>query len=120
MHNAIVQQPLPTVSPNSNPIIVMKRESSVNKCRSIPLPTSPVHCTNSGANACGFQSRVKRSNGSLADIPLCCKQCRRNTGNSTEEEGDIEDVSSELGNWVKGCTSWMKRPELYCSRRVRM
>ncbi|GFX89509.1 putative transposase [Trichonephila clavipes] len=31
---------------------------------------------------------------------------------------DIEDVSREL--WVKGCTSWMKRPELYCSRRVRI
>ncbi|GFU26597.1 hypothetical protein TNCV_1837251 [Trichonephila clavipes] len=25
---------------------------------------------------------------------------------------DIEDVSSEMGNGVKGCTSWMKRPEL--------
>ncbi|GFV43806.1 hypothetical protein TNCV_1658511 [Trichonephila clavipes] len=26
-----------------------------------------------------------------------------------------------LANWamgVKGCTGWMKRPELYCSRRV--
>ncbi|GFW93014.1 hypothetical protein TNCV_4209501 [Trichonephila clavipes] len=32
---------------------------------------------------------------------------------------DDEDVSSELGNGgVKGCTSWMKRPELYFSRRV--
>ncbi|GFU81976.1 hypothetical protein TNCV_516571 [Trichonephila clavipes] len=28
---------------------------------------------------------------------------------------DVEDVSSEM---VKGCTSWMKRPELYGSRRV--
>ncbi|GFY17150.1 hypothetical protein TNCV_1089261 [Trichonephila clavipes] len=33
---------------------------------------------------------------------------------------DIEDVSSELGNGVKGCTSRMKRPELYCSRQVRI
>ncbi|GFW66122.1 uncharacterized protein TNCV_1710211 [Trichonephila clavipes] len=31
---------------------------------------------------------------------------------------DIEDVSSELGNGVTGCTSWMKRPELYCSRQI--
>ncbi|GFV62241.1 HTH_Tnp_Tc3_2 domain-containing protein [Trichonephila clavipes] len=29
---------------------------------------------------------------------------------------DTEDVSSELSNRFKGCTSWMKRPELYCSR----
>ncbi|GFU93093.1 hypothetical protein TNCV_152811 [Trichonephila clavipes] len=29
---------------------------------------------------------------------------------------DIEDVSSEFGNGDKGCTFWMKRPELYCSR----
>ncbi|GFX55471.1 hypothetical protein TNCV_267591 [Trichonephila clavipes] len=32
-------------------------------------------------------------------------------------QGDIEDV--EVGNWtmgVKGCTSWMKRPEFYCFR----
>ncbi|GFW94783.1 hypothetical protein TNCV_4248231 [Trichonephila clavipes] len=34
--------------------------------------------------------------------------------------GDIEDVSSELDNRVKGCTSWMKRSELYCSRRVKI
>ncbi|GFW15676.1 hypothetical protein TNCV_3581741 [Trichonephila clavipes] len=33
---------------------------------------------------------------------------------------DIEDVSNELGNGVKGRTSWMKRPELNCSRRVRI
>ncbi|GFX80344.1 angiotensin-converting enzyme [Trichonephila clavipes] len=33
-------------------------------------------------------------------------------------KGDIEDVSSELTMGVKGCTSWMKRPELYFSRRV--
>ncbi|GFW48533.1 hypothetical protein TNCV_1110921 [Trichonephila clavipes] len=33
---------------------------------------------------------------------------------------DSKDVSSELGNGVNGCTSWMKRPELYCSRRVRI
>ncbi|GFU82413.1 hypothetical protein TNCV_2462961 [Trichonephila clavipes] len=26
-------------------------------------------------------------------------------------QGDIEDVSSELTMRVKGCTSWMKRPE---------
>ncbi|GFX62829.1 hypothetical protein TNCV_3351551 [Trichonephila clavipes] len=31
---------------------------------------------------------------------------------------DIEDVSSELGNGVKDCTSWLKRPELYCSRFI--
>ncbi|GFT07931.1 hypothetical protein TNCV_873611 [Trichonephila clavipes] len=31
-------------------------------------------------------------------------------------KGDIEDVSSELDNGVTGCTAWMKRPELYCSR----
>ncbi|GFT28630.1 hypothetical protein TNCV_4832151 [Trichonephila clavipes] len=35
-------------------------------------------------------------------------------------KGDIEDVSSELDIGVKGCTSWMKHPELYCSRRVRI
>ncbi|GFV50559.1 hypothetical protein TNCV_3122561, partial [Trichonephila clavipes] len=29
---------------------------------------------------------------------------------------DTEDVSSELDNGVKGCTSSMKRPEVYCSR----
>ncbi|GFV65129.1 hypothetical protein TNCV_457931, partial [Trichonephila clavipes] len=40
----------------------------------------------------------------------------RGTALSVKE--DIEDVSSELDNAVKGCTSWMKRPELYCSRRV--
>ncbi|GFX71755.1 hypothetical protein TNCV_4132011 [Trichonephila clavipes] len=28
----------------------------------------------------------------------------------------MKDVSSELDNGVKGCNSWMKRPELYCSR----
>ncbi|GFS77264.1 hypothetical protein TNCV_3758501 [Trichonephila clavipes] len=32
-------------------------------------------------------------------------------------KGDIEDVSSELNNGVKGCT-WMKCPEFYRSRRV--
>ncbi|GFU48347.1 uncharacterized protein TNCV_3342401 [Trichonephila clavipes] len=35
-------------------------------------------------------------------------------------KGDIEDVSSELDNGVKGCTSWMKRSEFCCSRRVRI
>ncbi|GFU01688.1 hypothetical protein TNCV_1522231 [Trichonephila clavipes] len=34
-------------------------------------------------------------------------------------KGDIEDVSGELDNGVKGCTSWMKCLEFYCSRRVR-
>ncbi|GFW24213.1 hypothetical protein TNCV_1847721 [Trichonephila clavipes] len=30
---------------------------------------------------------------------------------------DIEDVFSELGEMgIKSCTSWMKHPELYCSR----
>ncbi|GFU92713.1 hypothetical protein TNCV_2892221 [Trichonephila clavipes] len=33
---------------------------------------------------------------------------------------DTEDVSSEPGNGIKGCTSWIKCPELYCSRRVRI
>ncbi|GFT26188.1 hypothetical protein TNCV_1544001 [Trichonephila clavipes] len=28
---------------------------------------------------------------------------------------DIEDFSSEIDEGSKGCTSWMKRPELYCS-----
>ncbi|GFV36108.1 hypothetical protein TNCV_4964561 [Trichonephila clavipes] len=32
---------------------------------------------------------------------------------------DIEDVSSDLDNGVKGCTSCMKCPEFYCSRRIR-
>ncbi|GFV54546.1 hypothetical protein TNCV_955291 [Trichonephila clavipes] len=34
-------------------------------------------------------------------------------------EGDIEDVSSERDNGgeVKACTSWIKRPGLYCYRR---
>ncbi|GFW50605.1 hypothetical protein TNCV_2889071 [Trichonephila clavipes] len=43
-------------------------------------------------------------------------------GNETtllKVKGDIEDVSSELDNGVKGCTSWMKRPEFYCFRRIR-
>ncbi|GFX68562.1 hypothetical protein TNCV_1799751 [Trichonephila clavipes] len=43
---------------------------------------------------------------------------------SVEEHGttplrvkeNIEDVSSEMVNGVKDCFSWMKRPELYCSR----
>ncbi|GFS52552.1 protein polybromo-1 [Trichonephila clavipes] len=34
-------------------------------------------------------------------------------------KGDIEDVSSELDNGVKACTSWMKRTEFYCSQPVR-
>ncbi|GFW98809.1 hypothetical protein TNCV_2837701 [Trichonephila clavipes] len=34
-------------------------------------------------------------------------------------KGDIDDFSSELDNGVKGCHSWMKCPEFYCSRRVR-
>ncbi|GFY34148.1 hypothetical protein TNCV_2504511 [Trichonephila clavipes] len=34
-------------------------------------------------------------------------------------KGDIEDVSSELNNGVKGCTSWLKGPEFYCSLRVK-
>ncbi|GFU76338.1 hypothetical protein TNCV_285381 [Trichonephila clavipes] len=49
--------------------------------------------------------------------------CVRTRGHGTTPlrvKEDIEDVSSELGNRVKGCTSWMKRPELYCSQRVRI
>ncbi|GFX65574.1 hypothetical protein TNCV_5083101 [Trichonephila clavipes] len=32
-------------------------------------------------------------------------------------KGDIEDVSSELDDGGKGCTSWMRSPEFYCSQR---
>ncbi|GFY19796.1 hypothetical protein TNCV_4649661 [Trichonephila clavipes] len=34
-------------------------------------------------------------------------------------KGDIEDVYSELDMGVKDCTSWMERPEFYCSRHVK-
>ncbi|GFT24846.1 hypothetical protein TNCV_3021331 [Trichonephila clavipes] len=30
-------------------------------------------------------------------------------------KGDMEDVSCELDNGVKGCTSWMKSPEFSMS-----
>ncbi|GFS94515.1 hypothetical protein TNCV_2015251 [Trichonephila clavipes] len=36
------------------------------------------------------------------------------------EKGDIKDSSPV--NWtmgVKGCTSWRKRPEFYCSQRIK-
>ncbi|GFT91921.1 hypothetical protein TNCV_908171 [Trichonephila clavipes] len=32
--------------------------------------------------------------------------------NPLKAKGDIEDVSSELDDGVKGCTSWMKRPNI--------
>ncbi|GFX57280.1 hypothetical protein TNCV_2965591 [Trichonephila clavipes] len=31
-------------------------------------------------------------------------------------KGDIKHVSRELDEGVKGCTSWMKGPEFFCSR----
>ncbi|GFV91753.1 hypothetical protein TNCV_4763181 [Trichonephila clavipes] len=81
MHNATGQQPLTSVSPNSNLTTVrQKRYSSVNTMSF----HSVIHVHYSLHHLCckslWFPIKGKRSNGFLADIPQCsngvewCKQ----------------------------------------------
>ncbi|GFV67494.1 hypothetical protein TNCV_4621751 [Trichonephila clavipes] len=76
MHNATVQQPPTTVPPNSNPTIVMLQAEArfVSKHNDVPFHCScPYHWL--VKRPC-FPVKGKRSNGRLADIPLCCKRSR--------------------------------------------
>ncbi|GFX00448.1 hypothetical protein TNCV_2090981 [Trichonephila clavipes] len=68
MHNATVQQPLTTMSPNLNTTIVMLQAEArfvKTQCRSIPFSISTVLRAISSANTCGFQSMINEATDAL-------------------------------------------------------
>ncbi|GFV76283.1 hypothetical protein TNCV_4673721 [Trichonephila clavipes] len=64
MHNATFQQPLNTVSPKSNPTIVMlKAEAGFVSKHNVSMKTVP--CIIGGVNTCDSQSTVNKARGIL-------------------------------------------------------
>ncbi|GFU45104.1 hypothetical protein TNCV_4235721 [Trichonephila clavipes] len=79
MHNAIVQPPLITVSPNSNPTIAMLHAEADSIVNTMSFHSIVHDCRSSHLwrrKRLWFPVKGKRNNGCLADIPLCCKRRR--------------------------------------------